>query len=1050
MSITELSVKRPSLILVLFIILVFFGIQGYRSLTYELLPDINTPILSISTVYPGASPNEVESSVSKEIEDAVSTLENLESLQSISMESYSVVIAELKYGADIDNALQEAQTKVDAVVADLPEDAEQPSISKFSLDDMPIMRIGATSDMEDVDFTNLFENRITADLARIEGVAQVNLVGGEEREIEVNVNGDKLAYYNLSLLQVSQAITRANLDFPTGSVKNEEQDVLVRLSGKIQGLEELRELVISTMPDGSKIYLKDVAEVFDTKKETTTISRINGKNSLGIEISKQSDGNTVEVSKQVQERLAELEEEYEDINLKFNIASDSSVFTLEAADAVIHDLFIAVILVAVIMLFFLHSIRNAIIVMVAIPVSVITTFAVMSVAGFTLNLMSLLGLSLVIGILVDDSIVVLENIQARMEKGESAWEAAKSTWQEIGLSVLSITLVIIVVFVPIGMVTGIVADLLRQFSLVVAAATMISLLVSFTLTPFLASRFARLTHLNPKNPLNLPLIWFEQFITAIKNGFEGIIRWSIKYKAVSLITIFGMVVASFMLISKGYIGSEFANSGDNGEFLITVEMPKETPIEQTNHTTQQIEEYLLNDPNITTVFTTVGKTSSGMGGGSTSAYMAELSTKLVPAEERDMGSDEYARKVKSDLQKIIPGVKLSATPVGMIGGATQAPVQLIIQGNDLDEMLTFSESLIELVESVPGTAEVEATVEGGNPEIAVDIDREKMASLGLTLDMVGATMQNAFTGNTDTKFKDGDYEYDIRVQLDAFERRNQNDIRELSFLNNQGQLVKLSQFATVAPSTGPARLERQDKINSLTIESQVVGRPVGTVGTEIEEKLADADIPPSIDITFGGDLENQEEAFGALGTALITSLLLVYLIMVALYNSWVQPLIVMFSIPVSLVGAFLALALAMENLSIFSILGLIMLIGLVVKNAILIVDFVNQLKQEGMSSYDAIITGTMERFRPILMTTIAMVIAMIPIAIADGAGSEWKNGLAWVLIGGLTSSMLLTLIVVPVIYRIVDIISERIDQMRKKRSQKARQDKALQLSGQHS
>jgi len=369
----------------------------------------------------------------------------------------------------------------------------------------------------------------------------------------------------------------------------------------------------------------------------------------------------------------------------------------------------------------------------------------------------------------------------------------------------------------------------------------------------------------------------------------------------------------------------------------------------------------------------------------------------------------------------------------MMGGANAAPVQIILQGNNLDEMLEYSEKLKALVSGVSGTAEVQSTVEGGNPEISVDIDREKMASLGLSLDMVGATMQNAFTGNTDTRFKDGEYEYDIRVQLDAFERRNQNDIRSLGFLNSRGELIKLAQFANVQSSSGPARLERKDKITSLTIESQVIGRPIGTVSQEIEALIASSDVPETIEISYGGDLESQNESFGALGMALVTSLLLVYLIMVALYDSWVQPFIVMFSIPVALIGAYLALALAMQNMSIFSMLGLIMLIGLVVKNAILIVDFVNQLKREGMESKAAIIEGTMERFRPILMTTIAMVIAMVPIAIATVAGSEWKNGLAWVLIGGLTSSMILTLIIVPVVYRVTDAIGERWTKWRAKK-----------------
>ncbi|MCB0570239.1 MAG: efflux RND transporter permease subunit [Phaeodactylibacter sp.] len=1030
MSITELSVKRPTLVVVLFTILCFFGLVGYQSLTYELLPDISSPVISITTVYPGASPEEVENAVAKEIEEAVSTLENLDKLQSISMEGVSTVIVQFKYGADIDQLVQDAQRKVDAIRAKLPEDALDPSIGKFSLDELPIMRIGATSNMDEVAFTGLFENRIQPELARIEGVAQVKVVGGESREIQVNVDGDKLKYYNLSLLQVTQAINNANMDFPTGSVRNKDQDILVRLSGKIRDLGVLRQLVLTTK-DGAPVYLQDVAEVHDFKKEAEAISRINGQSSLGVLITKQSDGNTVEVADNVKAELKKMEERYAAEKLQFNIAQDSSVFTLQAADAVIHDLVIAVILVAVIMLLFLHSFRNALIVMVAIPVSIVTTFAVMSVAGFTLNLMTLLALSLVVGILVDDSIVVLENIHSHQERGKSPIQAAIAVWDEMGLSVMSITLVIIVVFLPIAMVTGLISDLLFQFSLVVVASTAISLLVSFTLTPFLASRFSRLKHLDANKLLDRPLIWFESVITGLQDSYEAALKWSLRHKVIAITGIFALVAASFALLANGFIGSEFVNAGDNGEFQITIELPKEAPLERTNYLTQQIEARLLHEPEVVSVFTTVGQ-SSGRLSNTSSSNLAELNVKLVPAEQRSLSSAEYADEVKHSLLENIPGAKISVAPVSMVGGGGSAPIQIILQGSGLNELMAFGEQVQELVKKVPGTTEVKSTVEGGNPEISVNIDRERMAGLGLSLNVVGATMQNAFTGNTDSKFEGGDYDYDIRVQLDAFDRRNMEDIQNLNFLNNQGNLIKLSQFATVAPSTGPSRLERQDKITSLTVESRVVGRAEGTVGQEIREMLAQTETPAGIEVSFGGNLEQQEDSFRSLGFALLTSILLVYLIMVALYDSYVYPFVVMFSIPVALIGAFLALALAMQNMSIFGMLGLIMLVGLVVKNAILIVDFVNQLKKEGMPSREAVVKGTMARFRPILMTTIAMVIAMIPIAIAKGAGSEWKNGLAWVLIGGLTSSMILTLIIVPVMYRVVDGAKEWFAKRRKK------------------
>jgi len=1041
MTITELSVNRPTLVVVLFSILVFFGLYGYQSLTYELLPDISSPVLTIATPYPGATPSEVEASVTKVIENAMSSIENLEGTSAISMESFSNVIVELKYGTDVDQTIQEAQRKLNAIASQLPDDAQDPAIYKFSLDELPIMSLGATSTMEDVKFTKLFTDLIQPELSRIEGVAQVNIIGGADREININVDGDKLKYFNLSILQISQAISQSNLNFPTGSVKDQDSDILVRLSGKIQGLDQLRNLVLTDNGEGSQVLLKDVAEVYDTKKETQTISRINGNPSLGITISKQGDGNTVAVSEKVRKKITQLEEEYSSSNLKFEIANDSSVFTLEAAQHVIDDLILAVFLVALIMLFFLHNFRNALIVMIAIPVSVVTTFAFMSLAGFTLNLMTLLALSLVIGILVDDSIVVLENIHARMEKGATAEEAAKGTWKEIGLSVFSITLVIVVVFLPIGLVSGIVADLLRQFSLVVVAATIISLIVSFTLTPWLASKFTKLTHLNKKNVLHWPLIAFEKFIKSIESLIKSVLLVALRFKAVTMVLIFGMVFASFTLITNGYIGAEFAANGDNGEFIITMELPKETPIEQNNMISQSVENYLLSIDEVETVFSTVGQ-SSGASSTTASAYLSEINVKLVGADNRSLTSDEYARKVKTELSETIPGVKFTAAAVSMVGGGTAAPIQLVVKGTDVDELIEFGSTLVAEVKTVPGTAEVKSTVEGGNPEINVDIDREKLADLGLTLDAVGITMQNAFTGNTDSKFQDGEYDYDIRVQLDAFDRKNKRDIESLTFLNSRGELIKLGQFALIAEGSGPSRLERKDKISSLTIQSQAIGRDIASLGADIQAKIDAMDIPTGISISQGGDLESQTEAFGSLIFALLTSILLVYLIMVALYDSYVYPFVVMFSIPVALIGALLALALSMQNMSIFGMLGLIMLVGLVVKNAILIVDFINQLKAEGMERKTAVVQGTLQRFRPILMTTIAMVIAMIPIAVATGAGSEWKNGLAWVLIGGLTSSMILTMIIVPVAYRMVDDIGEWVrKRLGKKKSHK------LQVTG---
>ncbi|TAE53947.1 MAG: efflux RND transporter permease subunit, partial [Bacteroidetes bacterium] len=491
MNISEIAIKRPSLIVVLFSILTLLGIYGYNQLSYELLPKFSAPVVAITTLYPGASPAEVENTVTKTIEDAVSSLENISSVRATSRENASIVVVELEQGADIDKSLQDAQRKINAVVAFLPEDALTPSLNKFSIDELPVIQIAATADLSPTEFYDLIKDRVEPSLARAPGVAQVTLIGGEEREIRVNVNPEKLRQYRLSILQVSQALKAANLDFPTGKIKDEERQVLIRLSGKFTNLEEVRNLVISRNPQtGSPVFLREIAEVEDTQKEVEKVARLNGVNAVGISIQKQSDANGVSLSKAVREELTNLEKIYEDKNLKFNIASDASEFTIEAANSVIEDIALAVALVALVMLVFLHSIRNAFIVMLAIPASLVATFFAMYIFDFTMNLMTLLAISLVVGILVDDSIVVLENIYRHLEMGKDRRTAALDGRNEIGFTALSITLVDVVVFFPLALLDGLIANIMRQFALVVVFSTLMSLLVSFTLTPWLSSRLS--------------------------------------------------------------------------------------------------------------------------------------------------------------------------------------------------------------------------------------------------------------------------------------------------------------------------------------------------------------------------------------------------------------------------------------------------------------------------------------------------------------------------------------------------------------------------------
>jgi hydrophobe/amphiphile efflux-1 (HAE1) family protein len=1031
MSITELAIKRPSLIVVIFAVLGFMGWVSYQQLSYELLPKFSSPVVTVSTVYPGASPSEVESSVTKKVEDAISAMENIVSVRSTSQEGFSFVMIELTQSANVDLALQDAQRKVNATVSQLPEQTKTPVLTKFAIDELPIMRMGVSSNLPAIDFYQVVKKQVQPALSKIPGVAQITVIGGEEREVRVNVDANKLQAYNLSILQITQAINQANLDFPTGRVKNTDEQVLVRLAGKFASIDDLKNLVVASTTNGS-IKLQDVAEVQDSRKDVKNINRISGRTSIGMLIRKQSDANAVEVSKLVRQELEQLENNYQADNMKFDIAQDSSIFTMDAADAVIHDLMMAILLVALVMLVFLHSLRNSFIVMLAIPASLISTFIAMYVLNFSLNLMTLLALSLVVGILVDDSIVVLENIYRHLEMGKNRVQASIEGRKEIAFTAISITLVDVVVFLPLSLVSGLIANILRQFSVVVVVSTLLSLFVSFTVTPLLASRMSKVEHLSNESFFGRLGLWFEKQVDKFTHSYAGVLVWSLKHKFVILFTTLVMLVGSVALIPLGFIGSEFVASGDRGEFIVQLEMDKSTTIENNNLATQKVENLLLAMPEVKKVFANVGG-SSELIGNQSSENKSEITVILIPQEGRTTSTAQFAKNVREQIEKM-PGIKVRTAEIAIFGGADQAPIQIILSSSNKDSLMPVANRVLDIVKKVPGTIDEKLTVEEGNPEINIAVDKEKMANLGLNLAGIGATMQTAFTGNDDAKYREGDDEYDIRVMVDAFDRTNVEDISNLTFINNRGAQVKLSQFATISRSVGTSKLERKDRVSSITVQSQVTGRPSGTVGQEIQELLAKSNIPSNIKISYDGDLKNQNDAFGSLGIALMASILFVYLIMVALYDSYIYPFVVLFSIPVAIVGALLALALTMSTLSIFTMLGIIMLVGLVAKNAILLVDFTNQLKAEGKSTFDALIEAGKVRLRPILMTTIAMVIGFLPIALAKGAGAEWKNGLAWALIGGLTSSMLLTLVVVPVVYQIVDRIKARFERLFKKKN----------------
>lgn len=1020
MNITSISINRPSLIIVLFSIFILLGYIGFTNLSYELMPDFNQPVVVIKTAYPGAEPEEVESSVSKKIEDALSNLEGVDYLVTKSLPNASVVIANMKYGVNLDQAMLDAQRYIDNIKKDLPREVLSPEMSKVSPNDLPIMSITATSNLSSTDFYQRMIDDYLPQIQQLKGVAEITILGGEQREIQVKVDQEKLRQYKISMQQVVEAINRSGMDIPAGKVQTDKEQSAVRLTGKFRSLEDIQNVQVAQPSPGSPVYVKDLAVVKDGILEVTSISRYNGQQGIGLMLKKQGDANAVDVSRTVRERLDLIASQNADAGVNFIIADDSTDNTIAAVNSVVFDLILAVILVSLVMLLFLRSFRNSIIVLVAIPTSLVTAFAVMWILGYTLNLMTLLAMSLIIGILVDDATVVLENIQRHLDMGKEKRKAAMDGRMEIGFSALSITLVDVVVFLPILFLQVFVADMLKQFSVVVITSTLTSLLVGFTLTPWMASRIGKSEDLQPSNAFNRFLIWFEQQLDKFIGWYGNQLDWVLEHKLAFAGIVLGLFALTGIMMKLDIIGKELIATGDQGKFRLYLEYDKSTGIKENNLRTFEVENFLLQQPEVASIFTNVGGPTTGIGSlGVGSTHKSELTIQLKDAKERgDLPTETFMKNIREELKKEFPAISYSMTALGLI--PRSAPIEMTLSGPDAAEVMEAAIQLKTVVEGIPGADYVKLSVEEGSPEFQIIPDQDRMQRLGLNNAYVGLSIRNALTGNDEATLTEGGTEYPVRIQLDNFNRKNFEDVGGLLLVNPMGMPVELSQVAHVIQDKSPSLLERKDRQPAVTLTADALGRPSGTVAGEVVAYLKDNPLPEGISMVWGSDIKRQNDSFGALGSVLLVSFLLIYLIMVALYDSFIYPFVVLFSIPVAVIGAFLALNLSMSHLSLFALLGLIMLMGLVTKNAILIVDFTNQLREKGMAVKDALLEAGKGRMRPILMTTLSMVFGMMPIALASGTASEWKNGLAWVIIGGLLSSLILTVYLVPVIYYAVE------------------------------
>ncbi len=1111
MWLTSVAIRRPIFILMVFSALAVLGWTAASRMRVELNPSVDFPYVIVTTVYPGAGPREVETLITKPIEDAVNGINGVKNVTSVSQEGLALVAIEFNLGVDSSQAAADVREKVDAIRASLPREALSPSISKIDINAFPVLYYGMSSERPSKQLRFIAEEVVSNRLARVPGVASVSVVGGDVREIRVEVDQARLDAYGLNILQVVQALQAANLNVPSGRVEEERREYAIRVVGEFQNMDEIRNVRIpvtnrmNPMGAPNVLRLSDVATVKDDIAERTEAARINTKNTVAIIVTKAADANTVEVCEGVKREIDQLKRELPR-DIEFVLTQDQSKFVLESLTDLRVALFLAIFLAVSVVYLFLHNLRGTFIVSLAIPTSIISTFLVMNGFGFTLNTMTMLALSLAVGILVDDSIVVLENIFRHLTNGEEPEEAAFNGRSEIGLAAITITLVDVVVFVPVAFMGGIVGQFFRAFGITVATATLFSLLVSFTLTPMLASRWFRAGE--QVEATRGVFGAFDRFYHALDRLYRAILERALRRRwlvvgignalllgillviAGSLVGRAFVIPAAFVAILtaafgflfwllaliwrsnrkplftagwgtflmalafflSGLLGSSlarpllpfrFAPDQDQGLIQITVEMPAGTSLAATDRVVSRIEEVIWNTPSIRrdvdSVFASVGNVASGaFSFGGRGAQYGEiqvtckekqaLGDRLVswipwmkPHDLRVRPSTEIADEIR---QKVgtIPGAKVKINAVSGFRGGGGAPIEIELTGQDTELLVRSAERVMAVVAPIEGIVDPDISWKLGKPELQVRVDPDKAASVGMTVAQVAAALRTYIEGNTDTKYREAGKEYDIRVQLTKAQRDDVNTISDYVIGYFNGRPVRLADVGTVAMSTGPTKIDRKNRQRLVTFTAFLKpGYAPGNMQLVINEALAKANLPPpGVQLNWAGELQFQREEGGYMFQALLLAIVLVYMLMAALFESLLMPLTIMLSLPQAMIGALLGLIITGNSLNIVSMIGVIMLMGLVTKNAILLVDYTNTLRSRGLPRLQALLEAGPTRLRPILMTTLAMVFGMLPVALAIGRGSEFRAPLGIAVIGGLLLSTILTLVVIPCVYTVFD------------------------------
>lgn len=1006
MKLTEISIKRPVFSTVIILALVVLGLVSYMSLNVDQYPSIELPVVAITVQYPGASPEQVESKVTKKIEEAVNVVAGVEHITSTASEGLSTTVIQFTMETNADTAAQDVRDKVGGIQALLPQDAKAPTIIRFDPDDTPIMTIALTGDLNQRELTVFAEDTLTDRLKAINGVASVTVQGGLDREIQIRLDSNQMAAYGLTVPEVINGLQSENIESPGGKVTDGQRETDLRAVGNITSTNQFLNIPVGQR-DGVQLYVKNIATIKDTTADVTSITKLDGKPALGLEIMKQSGSNTINVVDNVKKQLASIQSELPP-GVELVVVRDNSVHIHESVEDVQFNLVVGGLLAIAIVFLFLGNWRSTIIAGIAIPVSVITSFLAMKVMGFTLNTMSLLALSLAVGLLIDDAIVVIENIVRHLEMGKDKVTAAFEGTSEIGLAVMATTFTLVAVFLPVGMMNGIVGQFFKEFGITVAASVLVSLFVAITLTPMLSAKYLDHTEIKGTTKLSKAWLAWSNWFDRITAKYGEFLRQALGHRRKVMLLAVGLFVGSLALMPL--LGSTFVPEADNGEITVTAVVDPGRSVQAVSEMADAMAQTIHEVPEAKMTYSVTKANNINI--------MAQLSAK----NERSVSDNDIIADLRQKFS-VIPGAEISVSKQSGLGGGK--PVSIVIQGQSLDTLADIAEQVQQIVASVPGTVEVSSSYEAGNPDAQIVVNRDRASDLGISAANIADTLQTMFNGKIVTDFKEDDDAYDVRVILDPEARRSLADVNKVYLsstarANGQAVMVPLSQVTDTVYATSPAQIKRYDNQQQITISANLSGTTLGEFNTEFTKRVGAVTMPEGYKFVTTGQTQSMNDAFTGMIMALAMAVLFIFFVLAAQFESYIDPFAIMLALPLAIIGAIVGLLVMGSELSIMSLIGIIMLMGLVTKNAILLIDFAKQRRAAGIERNQALVEAAVQRMRPIIMTTAAMIVGMIPLALGIGPGAEARAPMAHAIIGGLITSTILTLVVVPVVYTLFD------------------------------